>query len=127
MTKSCLKYHVIFVTKYRKKLITNELSFFIKDIFSDISMKNNFKILIQETDKDHIHLLIELKPENTVSKIVSKLKQISTKKLYEFYGHILKKYYYKYNIFWSGSYYINSVGENDIKTIFNYIKNQNLK
>lgn len=77
--KGCLKVHLIFVTKYRKKIINNEIRSSIKNIFINISKKkNNFKIEETETDLDHIHLLVEYEPKISVLQIVRKLKQEST-------------------------------------------------
>ena len=73
-------YHIIFVVKYRQNII----DFFkedIKEIFIEISKKYNFEILEIETDKDHIHLLIQVDPKISPLQIVRILKQISTYKL----------------------------------------------
>ena len=73
-------YHIIFVVKYRQNII----DFFkedIKEIFIEISKKYNFEILEIETDKDHIHLLIQVDPKISPLQIIRILKQISTYKL----------------------------------------------
>ena len=79
-SKFLLMYHIIFVVKYRQNII----DFFkedIKEIFIEISKKYNFEILEIETDKDHIHLLIQVDPKISPLQIVRILKQISTYKL----------------------------------------------
>lgn len=56
--KYYLKVHLVFVCKYRKKLLANkQIDFKVKTIFKEIESKNDFQIDIMETDKDHIHLL----------------------------------------------------------------------
>jgi len=57
-----LKVHLIFVTKYRKKIIANAFEDEIKQIMFDISKESDFAIEIMETDKDHIHFLIDYPP-----------------------------------------------------------------
>ena len=78
-------YHIIFVVKYRQNII----DFFkedIKEIFIEISKKYNFEILEIETNKDHVHLLIQTDPKISLLQIVRILKQISTYKLWKIYG-----------------------------------------
>lgn len=123
--KGCLKIHLIFVTKYRKKIINNEIRSSIKNIFIDISKNNNFKIEEIETDLDHIHLLIEYEPKISVLQIVRKLKQESTICLWQKYSDILIKHYWKRKIFWSSGYFATSIGIGaSYETIQNYIRSQ---
>ena len=76
-SKFCLQYHLIFVCKYRKKLLTKYGSE-IKQILYDISNKADFDIIEMEVDKDHIHFMISASPKVSVSMIVRKLKSEST-------------------------------------------------
>lgn len=54
-SKFLIKYHVIFVCKYRKKLLIGAVEYDMKQIMQNIS---DFKIEVMETDKDHIHMMI---------------------------------------------------------------------
>ena len=87
-------YHIIFVVKYRQKII----DFFkedIKEIFFEISKKYNFKILEMEIDEDHIRLLIQADPKISPLQIVRVLKQIFTYKLWKIYGEKnMRKFFY---------------------------------
>jgi putative transposase len=78
-------YHIIFVCKYRKKIlepISSELKFTI----SDIEKESDFEVLETETDKDHIHLLVKSEPKIYILSIVRKLKQETTVRLWESQG-----------------------------------------
>ena len=66
-SKFLLKYHVIFVCKYRRKLLYGNVDAVMKNIFFDIANKADFKIEVMETDKDHIHLLVSSEPNLTNS------------------------------------------------------------
>lgn len=73
--KYSLKVHLIFVTKCRKKIfISQELNTNLKNIIYDIARKYNYKIIQMETDIDHIHILLEYKPKDSISNIVKILK-----------------------------------------------------
>lgn len=114
-----LMYHIILVTKYRKRLLIT-YGDFIKKCVEEIFLKYRFNIECMEVDKDHIHLLI--KPSQTSSFIP--IKQITTFKLYQEYREELKTIFYKKDIFWSSGYFINTIGNASEETIKEYIKNQ---
>lgn len=116
-------YHIIFVCKYRKKLlIFNEK--IIKELFIEISKNHDFNILEMECDKDHIHLLIESEPKVSILQIVRLLKSKSTIELWKIYSDELKKYFWYKNMFWSRGYFVCTIGNASENTIRNYIKNQ---
>lgn len=57
-SKHYLKCHLIFVCKYRKKLLVGQLKDDMKQLLLNISFKYNFEIEVMESDIDHIHFLI---------------------------------------------------------------------
>ena len=122
-SKFVLKYHLIFVCKYRKRLLS-KFGDDIKQIMYDISNKYDFVILEMETDKDHIHLLIESEPKLSVLQIVGVLKQQSTIKIWKSYDPYLSKCFWEENTFWTDGYFASTIGEVSSKTLENYIKNQ---
>ena len=89
-SKFTLKYHIIFVCKYRKKLLI-KYGEEIKQIIKDISYKYDFDILEIEVDKDHIHILVDSEPKLSPLMIVRVLKQQSTIILYGRHYTELKK------------------------------------
>lgn len=71
--KYLLQYHIILVCKYRKKLlISKQISDDIKQFSYEICQRHNVIIRYMETDKDHIHYMIETEPTMSISKIVKK-------------------------------------------------------
>lgn len=91
-SKFRLHYHLIFVCKYRKKLLTI-LSDDIKQILFEISQKYDFDIETMEVDKDHIHLLITSAPKLSPKQIVRVLKQESTIKICKMHKSILNNHF----------------------------------
>ena len=77
--KYLLQYHIIFVCKYRKKLlVSKEISDDIKQFSYEICIKSNIIIKYMETDKDHIHYMIETEPTISISKVVNLIKSYTT-------------------------------------------------
>lgn len=69
-SKYLLQYHLIFVCKYRKNLFTENISDDVKQLSYEICQKHHVKINVMETDKDHIHYMIETKPNCNLSNFV---------------------------------------------------------
>ena len=123
-SKYYLKVHLIFVCKYRKKLLINNFDNIVKNINLEISYRSNFIIDILETDEDHIHMLLSYPPKLSVTSIVRKLKQETTIYLWKNYPKFLSKHFWKEHTFWSDGYFTCSIGEANPETIKRYIENQ---
>lgn len=118
-----LSIHLVFVIKYRKQLLI-KYGEEIKQLFqerSDVAKK--FSIREMEVDKDHIHLLIDYEPTETVSNIVKQLKSYSVFHIWNRHPE-LKQQFWKRKMFWSNSYYAASVGDIEREVVEQYIKNQ---
>ena len=122
-SKFILTYHIIFVCKYRKKLLIN-YGEDVKQIMYDISKRYDFDIKEMEVDKDHIHMMISSVPKISPLQIVRVLKQQSTIQMWRRYASELKKQYWKENTFWTEGYFCSTIGEVSSETLKHYIQNQ---
>lgn len=123
--KYLLQYHIIFVCKYRKKLFyKKENSNDIKQFSYDICDKYKIEIKYMETDKDHIHYMIETDPVNSISKTVNLMKSYTTFHIWKKYSDYLRKFYWKEKTFWTDGYFVCSIGSVSEKTLKEYIENQ---
>ena len=73
--KNLLMVHLIFVTKYRKKLFYGNFREAVKQYIFDACKDHHWYIRRMETDKDHIHILLQYNPTDSITNIVSLLKQ----------------------------------------------------
>lgn len=109
--------HLVFVTKYRKKIFTNVSLKLLHSSMNDTALKMGFKILEFNGEADHIHLLVRYPPKYSISKLVNHLKGVSSRiyrKSYQVDGEHL----------WSPSYFASSVGGAPINVLKQYIQNQ---
>ena len=123
-SKFLLKYHIIFVCKYRRRLLYGKIDFTMKNILLDIANSSDFKIEVMETDKDHIHLLISSEPKLSPLQIVRKLKQESTVRIWKLYSEQLRKFFYREHTFWTDGYFVSSIGNVSQEKVKHYIEQQ---
>ena len=119
-----LKVHIVLVTKYRKQLLKGNFADDVKQKISDICKSKEWGIIVMETDKDHIHFLVEYDATDMVCDIVKTVKQETTHYLWQKYNSFLSKQYWKKKIFWSDGYFAFSIGEVSSSTIQKYIESQ---
>lgn len=122
-SKSLLLCHLIFVCKYRKKLLVT-LGDDVKAILADVSERYGFGIVEMEVDQNHVHLLVQYEPKWSILEIVRLHKQITTYRLWRIHSAYLKKHFWKEKTFWSDGYFACSVGNASKETIQAYIQNQ---
>lgn len=122
-TKTSLRYHIIFSTKYRRKCL-DEIRESVLEAFYTVETKSDFKILTMELDKDHIHLLITWKPSLSIKQVVSRLKQMTQKIIWDENELYLKQFYWKKRELWTGGYFCSTIGDVSEKTLKQYIENQ---
>lgn len=110
-SKYLLQYHLIFVCKYRKKLLSsNSISSDMKSLSKFICEKHNVIIKYMETDKDHIHYMIETEPDINLCDLVRTMKSYTTYHIWKKYHTYLSKCFLKEHTFWTDGYFVCSVG-----------------
>lgn len=124
-SKYLLQYLLILVCKYRKRLLSgNNISSDIKRLSADICSRHNVVIRYMETDKDHIHYMIETEPTVRLSDFVRTLKSYTTFHIWKKYSNYLSKCFWKEKTFWTDGYFVCSVGNVSEETLRRYIENQ---
>ena len=123
--KYLFQYHIIFVCKYRKKLLmSKQISDDIKQFSYEICQKHKVIIRYMQTDKDHIHYMIETEPTMSISKIVNLMKSYTTYHIWKRYPDYLRKHFWKEHTFWTDGYVVFSVGNVSEEMLRKYIENQ---
>lgn len=123
-SKYLLKVHLVFACKYRKKLLQGEMGERMKQILQDIANMSDFDIIVMEVDKDHIHLMLDYPPTLSVRQMVSRLKSVSTMRIWKKYEEVLCFHFWKARTFWSDGYFACSTGDASAETIKKYIEEQ---
>ena len=118
-------YHLILVIKYRRKVINDDISNRLKEIFEYI--QPNYNITLQEWnhDKDHVHILFKAQPNTEISKFINAYKSASSRLIKKKFPQIRKQLWKEH--FWSRSYCLLTSGGAPIEVIKKYIENQGMK
>jgi putative transposase len=114
-----INFHIVFVTKYRKRILSDSIQISLKKFLVRKSHELNINIKAIESMSDHIHLFIQLSPSIILSNIVKILKGSVSRYLkckYQQLSHI--------KALWSPSYFAESIGFISESTIIKYIQNQ---
>jgi len=117
-----LHLHLVFVTKYRKKVFSDLMIERLKYHFQRICDDFGCRLIESNGEKDHVHLLIEPLPHTTPSKLVNSLKGVSSRLLRKEFPE-LERFFWKGGL-WSPSYFIASCGGAPISLVREYIENQ---
>ena len=115
------KYHIVFIPKYRRKIIYGKLRIDIGAILRKLCEMKDVEIIEAHACVDHIHMLVKIPPKLSVSAFVGYLKGKSTLMIFDRHANL--KYKQGNRNFWSKGYYVSTVGLNQ-KTIESYIRNQ---
>ena len=119
-----LQFHLVVVTKYRRKVINKEMNARLKELAHRVFEQCwKLNIVEIEAEPDHLHILFESNPQTNLSKLVNNFKTVSSRILRKEFKDHVDRFYYK-PFLWSSSYCILSVGGASIETIKKYIENQ---
>lgn len=118
-----LTYHLVLVTKYRRKCFTNEMLNRLEEIVRKNCQDWEIDLLEFNGEDDHIHLLLEMHPNIMPSKFINNLKTVSSRLIRKEFEEELKQYYWK-PVLWTRAYCLLTTGGATIDVIREYIQNQ---
>ena len=118
--------HIVLVTKYRHPVLDGQIESDIIQLCRSICEKNRSYLIEAKADlemKDHIHLLVDLAPDVSISKLTNTMKTVSSREIRKRYPEQLKPYYWK-PVFWKRGYCAVSGGGATLDVIKSYIQSQ---
>ncbi|KAB8330638.1 IS200/IS605 family transposase [Scytonema tolypothrichoides VB-61278] len=119
-----VRLHFVFVTHYRRKALNNEMLNRLKAMVEQVSNKMNCQLIEFNGESDHVHILLDFHPKNSIAAVVGSLKSSTARMLKKEFPEEVKKYYWGDVSFWSNSYYVASCGGAPIEVLKQYIQNQ---
>lgn len=115
-------YHMVWSTKYRKKLLVNEIAERLKELHTQIANKRGITLREQEIMADHVHLFVSAHPKFSPSQMTKIFKGITAKVLFEEFPELRLQAWRGH--LWNPSYYVGTMGDVTKEVIEKYIKMQ---
>lgn len=119
------KYHIVFITKYRKKVLKDDIGHRLREIIRQVCSADKVDILKGAIGPDHVHLMLSIPPYIAVSRIVQHIKGESSRKLQMEFPQFQKQFWGQH--FWAIGYFCTTTGTVTDKVIRDYIENQGKK
>jgi putative transposase len=119
------KYHIVWITKYRKKVMSGVVSERVRELVRQICKENDVEIIKGHESKDHVHLFVSIPPHLAISKLVQSLKGKSSYKLLGENKELSKQFWGRH--LWARGYFVATSGNVTDEVIMEYIKNQDIK
>ena len=115
-------YHLVLVTKCRRKVINDTISKRLREIFDYIAVNYNISVVEWNNNQDHVHILFKAHPNSELSKFINAYKSASSRLIKKEYPDIKEKLWKEY--FWSRSFCLITTGGVTIDVIKQYIESQ---
>jgi putative transposase len=119
-----LHYHLVIVTKYRRKVITKKMLERLNEIFSETLQMWDCQLIEFNGAPDHVHLLFEASPVVQLSKLINNLKTVSSRLIRRDFKAEVTRIYWRKPVFWHRSYCIITAGGAPIEMLRRYIEEQ---
>jgi putative transposase len=120
-----IKYHLVWSTKYRKKVLYGQVAERLRELIREICKGNEIDIIKGSISKDHVHLFISAPPFLSVSKLVQSIKGKTSYKLLSEYKELSKQFWGRH--IWGRGYFAASSGNVTDEVIMEYIATQDLE
>ncbi|AFZ37534.1 transposase IS200-family protein [Stanieria cyanosphaera PCC 7437] len=118
-----VRLHFVFVTHYRRKVITAQMLERMREMVWQVCRKMDCELIEFSGESDHVHALVDFHPKNSISAVAGSLKATTSRTMKREFPEQVAKFYQGVS-FWSKSYYVASTGGAPIERIKEYIKNQ---
>ena len=120
-----LQYHIVWCTKYRKAVLTGQAEQYCRDILKGIAGEYHFRIEAMEIMPDHVHLLLDCKPQFYIPDMVKIMKGNTARKLFMAFPELKKELWGGH--LWNPSYCVVTVSDRSFDQVEQYVESQKQK
>ena len=117
-----LKYHIVWITKYRKQILRGDIAERVRDLVREICLANDVEIVKGHVSKDHVHIFVSVPPYISVSKLVQRIKGKTSRKLLMEYTRLSNEFWGRH--LWARGFFAVSSGNITDEVIIKYIEEQ---
>jgi putative transposase len=124
-SKHVLTYHMVWCVKYRHTLLTRQIGDRVKEVIREIAERISVEVIEIETDTDHVHVIVRLKPTQTVSSVLHRFKGGSAHKIFREFPQLRRRLWGGH--LWSPSKFVSTVGGVTLEKVKQYVQEQRAK
>ena len=117
-----IKYHLVWITKYRKPALRGEIAERIRDLILEICKANDVEILKGHVSREHVHIFVSVPPHMSVSELMKSIKGKASRKMLMEYKTLSKAFWGRH--LWARGYFAASSGNVTDEVIMKYIEEQ---
>ncbi len=117
-----LKYHLVWITKYRKPVLRGEIAERARDLIQEICKSKDVIILKGHISRDHVHIFVSVPPYISVSQLVQSLKGKTSRKMLSEFRRLSRAFWGRH--FWGRGYFVASSGNVTDEVILRYVEEQ---
>ena len=121
-TRYDLKVHLVWVTKYRKKVLYGEIAKRVRELIREVCFSEDVEILKGHISRDHIHVFVSYPPKLSISKLVMRMKGKSSRKILMEFSEMSRQFWGRH--IWARGYFAASSGNVTDEIIKQYIESQ---
>jgi len=115
------RYHIVWSTKYRYKVLTGEVRLRVRDIIRQVCRENEVDILRGVLSSDHVHMFVSVPPKIAISDLVRRMKGRSSHKVQREFPALRRRYWGRR--FWGGGYFSTTNGAITEDIVLQYLEN----
>ena len=119
-----LKYHIIWCTKYRYRVLIGEVAERVRELIREVCAAEYVDIISGSLSPDHVHILVSVPPSILISKLVQYMKGKSSRKVMMEFNHLKKRYWGQH--MWAKGYFAVTLGNLNERQVQEYIENQEM-
>ena len=117
-----IKYHLVWITKYRKPVLRSEIAERVRDLISEICKSKDVEIIKGHVASDHVHIFVSVPPHISVSELMQSIKGKTSRKMLMEYKRLSKTFWGRH--MWARGYFVASSGNVTDEVIMKYIEEQ---
>ena len=117
-----LKYHLVWITKYRKPILVGDIATRARELIREICKSQDVEIIRGHISRDHVHIFVSVPPHVSVSQLVQWLKGKTSRKMMMEYKSLRRMFWGRH--MWARGYFVASSGNVTDEVIIQYIEQQ---
>lgn len=115
------RYHIVFVTKYRYRVLTKQMRYRIRELTHQICSQLGARVIKGVLSSNHVHMFVEIPPKHSVSNFMRRVKGCTSRRLQQEFPALRQRYWGRR--FWARGYFCTTSGNITNEVILNYIEN----